>query len=779
MKRRYGNTASALGLLTFLTLGGCGWFTNSAVDQAGDQPNSIGGARDQINDEDGELPNPNPPTPTNPKEIRFFVEATDGMQSASTAQLIWNLLTPGQAWAMDAGDTVSSARISVRQLDYQGNLINGDGVSNSDYSVILNEDNSFSVIFSDALPDRLDLVVVAQLSNGKILRHALPPNNQSFRISVGSEYAVRAFFNSLSSSQELTNLTVCENDDTDCANQVQLRHTNWVAMMAALQDFEITIPDNYSLEEALELMGSRLDVRDYTEQFIATIKETKLNVVQGEGIAPVMDARDGTYNSVYFALGMNQGVANSDTTAVFSRRSAETLPATSGDVTNYIYPNFVFSPTILGVINNLLVETLPFTRNSLELVSPNNYVAGPVPEAADINKFVGTSISYLNSAGLMDLARLQVQSLTRTNSDAPLGWLTNPHFTRLYTARSAESAFNSDSLATAFWSTGQLLELEKNGSNYDRVQKLEDLNTFGWIFHSLASEDSDPFSAIGLDGNTYTVISLANQLNESLSLNWTSSIDYWSIDGSTVVSQQPLPTDPENSGGADIFSTQILARSTTDLGEDLVESSTPENTPLTLEALPTLVYNQTSKSHDQKYRGRLQVSDWVGMSDPLGNVLSFNLGNGQGIAHAVRVSTQVPDIANATFTLYGNSVSVDDNNTYYHNHNTSTLSFNAGVATLNLKEITVSADHLTSVVSAPTNTSESYIVQPTASIPALGAIRNQIALNFADPQGGSTPFILEGAAASAGNLLILRVNYGNRVGLLYGFKTLSLTEDSN
>lgn len=305
------------------------------------------------------------------------------------------------------------------------------------------------------------------------------------------------------------------------------------------------------------------------------------------------------------------------------------------------------------------------------------------------------------------------------------------------------SAFNSDSLATAFWSTGQLLELEKNGANYDRVQKLEDLNTFGWIFHSMISEDSDPFSISALDGDSYTVISLTNELDESQALNWSSSIDYWSVDGSTVVTQQPLTTDPENAGGADIFTTLTLARSLTDVGQDLEESSTAETEAMTVDALPSLVYSQTNKNYDEKYRGRLQVSDWVGMSDPLGNVLTFNVGNGKGIAHAVRVSTQVPDIANATFTLYGNTISTDDDHTYYHNHNRSTLTFSGGTATLNLKEYTVSADHQTRAVSVPEDTSAAYTVQPTATIPALGAIRNQIALNFADPKGGSEPFVLE------------------------------------
>ncbi len=763
-------------LSILLGLGGCGWYTNSAVDQAGEIPNSNQGSSGQIIDDD-EDEDDTPVTPTDPNEIRLFVKATTGMQEASVSQWLWELLTPPAAYALSSGSSVTNARITVEQLDFQGDIVAGNLINPSDYTVFLRDDGAYSIRFQAGIPSRLDLVIVARLTNGTQLRHALPNQKGSINIDAGSEYAVRTFYASLESADQLAALTDCGEDDTACEDQKALRMTNWLAMMAAIQDFEITLPDTDDLDDALARLDARLDVRDYAEQFSATILEDKLGVVAGGAITPVMEARDGTYNSVYFALGLNQGVAD-DSSVVFTRRANEPLPVTNADVTSLTYPNFVFSPTILGVINNLLVETLPFTRQSASLQSPATYVAGPVPAVADINKFIGTTISFMNSAGFMDLARRQIQAVTRESSSSPSGWLTNPHYTRVYTTRNASSTESSDSMATAFWSTGQLLSLEKEGANYRRLGIEEELNTFGWIFHSLTSADTEPFSAALLDGEEYMVVSLEHTSGLDPALAWSGSIDYWTVADETVTSLQPLTTDPENAGGSDVFTTAILQRTGSDEAVD-IELSRAAASTLPLQALPTVVYNTNSKAFDDKFRGRLAVGDWIGMSDPLGNVLTFNTSNNGGLAHAVKVSQSVPDLAEATFTLYGNSVSIDADTTRYHNHNLGELRFAQGDVTLTLRERTVTADHSSLEVSAPADTSDAYALSPVTTTPALGAIRNQIALSFPDPTGGDTLLHLEGAAASDGNLLVLRLRYGNQIGLLYGFRTLALTENSN
>jgi hypothetical protein len=772
-------SALSFGLAAILALSACGWETNSAVDQAGEIPKANPpGSGEIITDDDG-LENETPTTPNDPNEIRLFVEATQGMQQASTTQLLWELLTPAAAYALEAGDKVTNARITVRQVNFQGNIISGNAITAADYSVFLGEDGAYSIRFQNGIPDRLDLVIVAELRNGVILRYGLPNQKSSILINAGSEYAVRKFFSTLTSAQQLQSLTECATSDTECASQNQLRMTNWLAMMAAIQDFEITLPEDASLEEALQLLDNTLAVKDYAEQFSTTIVETKLGVVNGSAITPVMDARDGTYNSIYFALGLNQGISDAGQSIVYTHRANEPLTSTSGDRTTLTYPNLVFSPTILGVINNLLVETLPFTRTSTELAAVANYVQGPAPGTADINRFIGASISFMNSAGFMDLARLQIQSITQEATDFPTGWLTNPHYTKLYTSRNSASPLSSDSMVTAFWSTGQLLQLAKEGANYKRLAVDEEMNTFGWIFHSLTSPETQPFTASILDGQKYMVISLKNSFGLDPAMSWDASIDYWSVAGGSITSLQPLSTDSENAGGADVFTKLFLQRSTTDLGLGLAESRDSGAINLTLEALPNVVYSTTSKTYEDKFTGRLGVGEWTGISDPRGNVLSFNTENGGGIAHAVKVSNSVPALTNATYTLYGNSVSTEAGITRYHNHNLATLRFGEGEATLTMREATVTADHNSLQVSEPVDTSNLYTLTPATLLPPVGAIRNQIALEFTDPQGGSTPLVLEGAAASNGHLLVLRLRYGNRVGLLYGFKTLELTENSN
>lgn len=764
-------------VLALVGLAGC--FTNEStelVEKSNGQTPVSPGNPNNPNDPDDSLP----PVPVNPTEIRLFVEATPGMNAATTAQRLWQLLTPTPAYALEAGNRLSTATLSVRQLDYQGNLVSG-GVDPRSYTVFLNSDNSYTLRFDSGIPDRLDLVIVAQLTNGTLLRHGLPNRNKSIRVNAASEYVVRELFSRFESASQLQSLSQCASGDTACTAQKTLRMTNWELLLENVQTFELDLPEIGDLASVLEFLDQQLLFRDYVDQFAETVLEDKLQVVDGSSITPVMDARDGSYNALYFALGLNQGRPSDDEqSVVFSRRANAVKESRSGTVVSYTYPNFVFSPTILGFSNSLLVESLTFTRRANALIGPADYLAEALPTQADVNQFVGTTISFMNSQGYLDLGRLQVQAITRENEASPRGWLTNPHYTRLYSMRNAGNALSSDSMASAFWSTGQLFELTKDGSRFERVRVEEDLNTFGWIFHSRISPDSAPFSIDQLDGADYVTLSLEQRPGEDPLLAWQSAIAYWDINDGTVTSLQPLAGEAPNTGGEDLFRTFTLERTLSDATDTLLVSRQDNAQEFAATALPSLRYNQQTSNYDEKFTGRLQVGEWVGMSDPDGNVLSFNTANGSGIAHAIRVQTTgAPNLAGARFVLYGNSISTTDDETAYHNHNRSTLVFDDDSATLTLTQNTVVANHDDRSVTVPRDDSALLTPVSTSTAQSLGSIRNLLTLEFDDPAGNGEPLVLDGAIASGGNLLVLRVRQDQRVGLLYGFRELELTEESN
>lgn len=780
-------SASRLTALLALSLvAGCGWYTSESPDLVRDQGNSFGdNSENQILDEDGALPDTSRPAkPADPRSVSFFVEATSGMQNATVTQQLLEWILPTSAYAvLDAGERISGATISVAQLDYQGEIISGNVISPSDYSSVRNPDGSYTVTFSGSLPNRLDLVLVAELPNGVKLRHAVPTQNSSLRINAVTEYAVRRVYErfGFTAQSQLDAFVSCSTGDAECENQNDQRVTNWLALMEGLQDFEIDLPDSLNLEELMTYLDNTLPVKQYVAEFARAIPEDKLTTSAGQSITPVMDARDGTYNSVYFGLGMNQG--NPDSTRdnlIFSSQASVPLIQTGNERTTYLYPSFVFSPSILGVINNLLVETTPFERRTHTLVAPANYASGLLPTNDDIVQFVGSTISFLNTEGLMDLARIQFQVVLNREEPDPTGWLFNPHYNRVYTMRNSTSSENSDSFASAFWRTGQILALEKSGSNFERRGRQETQNTFAWSMHSAAAPNNTSFALGTLDARRYAVISLQQRFATDPAIVWETSMDHWTINGTRIDESQPTPADTNNLGGSDVFNTQSIGRSFTDSAIAFSSSQSGDTEIRELENLPNLRLN-SSGGYDDLFKGRIGVDDWSGISDPLGNLLSFTLENGSGIAHAIAVSDDVPDLRNSTFYLQGNSISVDNTSTRIHNHNGSTLSVDGtGTFTLDLEEITLTGNHGTRAVDSLADTSAQYTVNPQTNLATLGtAIRNQVVLDFPDPTGGANNLVLEGMAASGGNLLVLRVRYGDRVGLLYGYRQLRLTKDSD
>ncbi|ABC31965.1 hypothetical protein HCH_05291 [Hahella chejuensis KCTC 2396] len=747
------------------SLDGAGGYTPPKNDNKVDPP---------AGDASGETP----PDPIDARQVNVAVLATPGMQEATVAQKILNAFLPASAYAISAGDKVA-ANLSVQQLDYRGNVISGGVISSNDYSVNRSSDGSYTITFDGSIPQRIDLVIAAELSNGSVIRTGLPNANKGILITAASEYAVRDFFSSLSSQAELDGMMPCNDGGDSCGSQAAARMLNWAALMNGVQDFEVTLPDNADLEETMAFLGDNELFDDFVDQFIATIRETKIDGATSTSIAPVLENRAGLYNSVLFAAGLNQGLPNGSPTVVFSNRIATIKTNTSAEVTTYSYPIASFTATVLGIINNIIVEQVPWERHSLTQVSDDVFNPGAQAEEDDINAHVGSTLTYLSPSGFFDMARLQTQFITREDSVSPTGWLTNPFYTRLYTTKSTnDDSTSSPSMASAYLSDGFAIELAaKSTGGYSRELTLEKLNTFGWLFHSRQSSD---FSTSVIDGGDYGVISLRQKLDTDPVMSVTGTIHHWQATSSNIAQTQPAPV----AGDPDIYHTYQMSRSADGSASGVgVSTETPES--LALERLPTIKYNNDDKAYETQYTGRIKAGAATGVSDPSGNVLSFNIDSeteGQGIIHAVRLSDTDINYTGASYVLYGNSFGISAGATVFGNHNLSTLTFDdASVATLHLNERRVTQTIGSQTLSDIENHDGDYSLTPQASPAAnTGADRNLLKLDFTDPQpaGGET-LTMEGFAASGGNLLVLLVRYGDRIGLVYGFKQQALTANSD
>ncbi len=754
-------------LLFFGSLGGCGGGAESLE--------GLGNLNPPATDSDGD----GVANPIASNEVNVRVDATSGMTAATVTQNIFYWLTPAPAMALDAGEAVS-ASIKVQQLDFSGDVINsGAVISNSDYFVSSNGDGTYTIIFDNGIPDRIDLVISATLSNGTVMRRGLPNLADGVVLNAGTEYAVQKFFTSFENQSDLDDLLPCST--SGCEDQSEVHLVNWLALNKAVLDFETTIPDTSDLDDAVELLNSDPLIASYVDQFIESIKETKVDSIDDQSISPAMANRSGNYNAVMFSLGMNQGLPDKDAaeqTVVFANRTSDVRTNTSGDVVSYTYPKVVVSSNILGVTGNVLIEQIPWYRNSLNHRNDDTFDNSTASRDDEINKQEGTVLTYLSPKGHFDMARLQTQVVTDEGSSSPTGWLNNPFFTRYYSTKAGnDDDETSEGIASAFISDGLVLRLSENSSGeYERVESLERPSTFGWLY-AVKTTETDDFSIDLLDFNDYAVVSLTQTLSATTpAITVQASIDQWTISGDEAQLTQPTL----GGGDPEIFNTYTTGRNV-DLTANVVATTTGATDSLAIEALSSKV----KITDDDIYKGRLSVGDWTGASDPLGNVMAFrtNTESGsQGIAHAIKLSSSSVNLANSTYVLYGNTFMATDAESVFSNYNMSTLAFNASsVATLTLKELRVTQTIGSAELSTPTDNSAAYVDQPTASKTANANpdYQNLIKLDFADPTGGATPFILEGFIASEGNILILLVRYGEQLGLFYAFKEQSLTSTSD
>jgi hypothetical protein len=156
-------------LILFLTLPGCD--SSSAVDDAGKTVNSF--ARNSVTSDeeivDGGTSSVTACSSTTTSKVSYClaVEATDAM-IASWKSDLFNLMTPGKAYAFRGLSTVSAKQINIIQVDENLNEITSTIIP--PYTVQENSAlGTYSISFDEAPPGRLDIVARVTLENDQVL----------------------------------------------------------------------------------------------------------------------------------------------------------------------------------------------------------------------------------------------------------------------------------------------------------------------------------------------------------------------------------------------------------------------------------------------------------------------------------------------------------------------------------------------------------------------------------------------------------------------------------
>ena len=142
--------------------------------------------------------------------------------------------------------TVYETDQSLRPIEFPSVRIQSEG------------DNRTIITFNDGLPLGPDVIVEASYGGEKI-RSLAADADRDVKINPFSEYLVEQTLNSYSAT-EFDQILDCVNDSEGglCLNKYV-----WGTLADQVHDFEIDIPDNLNVQQAVEFLGERADFASY------------------------------------------------------------------------------------------------------------------------------------------------------------------------------------------------------------------------------------------------------------------------------------------------------------------------------------------------------------------------------------------------------------------------------------------------------------------------------------------------------------------------------------
>ena len=810
---------TAISLLLF----GCGGGTE-AVDAAGKTVNSF--ARNTVTADEEIVQNGTSNTTscsgTAVSGVTYClaVEATETM-IASWQTDLFNLITPGKAYAFRGLTTVPAKSISIIQVDENLNQVPNSLVPS--YTITDNPElGTYSITFSESPPARIDIIAKITLDNGQVLLAPFIDSSidQNFDpiviVNVVSDFLVKQLYDKLNTAEALNSLLPCNDggsdfgNNVDCKNQPFAKFSLWAALNGLTQNYEIDIPANYTITQAFQLLNDTGEFKTHIDTALNEILRTQEAFVGGteRELDPISVDPNNTlenlstveaYNSALFSLAFNQTNPDSGTKGASISTTVSSLFSDSNGAVSY--PELTRNTSNLYVSLTNLNEDFPTQRTSLILSQANSL---SLSVAAENSLSASPGNTFLTSQGFYVAGKIPFQTITDKTSTTGKGWQSDP-YTQLY--YSPDSSGNEPQ--------AMISSFVRNGSNYaisttdsltwKRDSKLEEQSMFAWVQHTQVPEDNDgyPINTPGegfintdnIAGKDYGAINFSVKLDSSGNiLTSTGKISKWSAISTDQIDQsQPLVT----LSGEDHYLSYSFTRDTSQTLA--VSTPSPEATFSRNYAVSASKKSSDSGIQDL-YLGRLTVSAPGNSSEqnqasstPTGSMITVTQNEaaaGQGLINALEVRTIAPaDLTNTVYRLAGNSFGANAASNVLRSYNNSTIEFTGGTTAT----LTFNALESTHNVSTQEVSGISELSIPAASGTYIVNNDGLIQFTFLNVQGTGKTLRLKGFMSKSvdsngdeipepGNVLTLLMIHdydevGNTqatLGLVHAFKELNL-----
>ena len=496
------------------------------------------------------------------------------------------------------------------------------------------DSEGFTIIeFTNGLPLGPNVIIDASYGNTR-MRALAADADQDVKVNPFSEYLVRNTLNSYTAGEfQIVMDCVADEDDELCLNKYV-----WSTLADQVHDFEIEIPSNADLSDALEVLENRGDFARYVSAMAnyALLDETSSGKIS---------ASSADYNSIFLGIELGQTFLEPSISGSgqWGLRTAQEEVLTDENGTGYVYPALTLANLdAFNIRVTSLSKDIPYDRETLIHQTGNNFfVRGS--GYWDLN----THASSPGAATLLEDTRVLAgralfQSITGRGSSKVIGWTRNPFYLDAFTSAPEDESTAPDRVISGYFSAGKAIELAPQGDRLERLDTLED-QYLSVLEVNLARKAG--FNADILNGREYNMVYLGIRFrDETTPLTIEAGLGQWQINGGTVNQSQSFTTMQRDTSGTVSTapsSTRTESWTLSDRTSRLRQGDTN---------LGRLNLDITTESGDFQ-----QPDIGIGASTPGGALLAFNLDDsplGDGILIAGEQTTNSAP-ATGQFRLQG------------------------------------------------------------------------------------------------------------------------------
>ncbi|MAL98013.1 MAG: hypothetical protein CL583_06130 [Alteromonadaceae bacterium] len=647
-----------------------------------------------------------------------------------------------------AGDDATATRRNlfvIRPTSVEAVRVSG-GISSESLAVARRRDNSGSLVLTledyESIPLDADLVIVATLGDGTVIRGPLSDVDQDVKLNPFSEYLVAKVLDGEQlSAEDIEEINTCGN--------LCLRRLIWPTLADTVQDFEITIPSDSTIAEAVALLSRRVDFTGYVSSMVDTMKVDTATSGPNENSAA-------TFNTVYFGLELNRAQHGTAPTGQWGTRRSITGEVEGNNATVDIYPTLSLATfREFGLEVNSIAGEFPYHRETQLYPEPDNYQ----PPLWEPNSHAIAPGFVLAQSNFLRGGRSPLQEVTQEATKI-WGWASNPYF---YEGVQTGEA-GSRGLLAGYFHAGKAIELEVEDGKFNRLETLEDLN-IGSLEVDLQQISStgqqEPLDLTAVDG-TYSAVSFSVRLgNDTTPVEALVQMQNLESASASANAELTPAADTTYSGGWSIKRESAGGAVQGPAQETATYSISLENEPDQFYANGAL--------QEDAYYGRITAQSpgrsGLGAAVENGDLLAYtfqgpNYGQGINIVAKQEVGVEV----SGEYTLQGVALGMTAASNRLEQLNGAVLSIAGGTGATSLTSAPVQVIQNLSeqgIISDPRRAVESVLTGTTSAADG----RFEITLGTA---GAET--VLQGYTIEGGDVLVMMLKGPDRVGLVLGFR---------